>query len=241
MSRRLIFENIRFPRPLVMNFVRIISITYLAGWAGFATPARAQIAAVVEEDGKRVFINDQGTVSFRPAVGSVVPDSFTTRSGKTVTRDQIQALASDAADRYQVDPALVHAIITAESGWNPSAVSRKGAQGLMQLMPATASELGVKDPFDPRDNIEGGVKHLRGLLEKYDGDLDRTLAAYNAGGGAVDRAGGVPNYRETRDYVQKIQDAYFQSGSGRQPRFWRARRSVYQAMDERGKKVFSNE
>jgi len=224
----------------MMSLVRTISVFYLTGLAGFVAPVQAQVAAVMDE-GKRVFINDQGAVTFRAPAVRAVASSYKTRNGETVTREQIQEMIRDAADRHQIDPALVHAMIGQESDWNPGAISRKGALGLMQLMPATASELGVKDPFDPRQNIEGGVKYLRGLLEKYDGDLDRALAAYNAGGGAVDRAGGIPNYRETRDYVQKIQDVYFQSGADRQPRFWRARRAVYQAMDDRGKKVFSNE
>lgn len=240
MSRRIVFKPIRFPRPQAMNLVRTMAMVYLAGLAGIAPPAEAQVAAV-NDDGRRVFINDTGPVSFRPETVRVQPVAYKTRTGQTVTRDEMREMARDAAERHQVDPALVHAIITAESDWNPSAISNKGAQGLMQLMPSTANELGVRDAFDPRQNIEGGVKHLRGLLERYDGDLDRTLAAYNAGGGAVDRSGGVPNYRETRNYVQKIQDAYFQSGSDRQPRIWRARRPVYQAMDERGKRVFTNE
>lgn len=218
-----------------------MTLVYLAGMVGFALPAEAQVAAVTEEDGKRIFVNDNGAVTFRPSAAKLQPAVYRTRSGQSVSREEMVELARDAANRYQVDPALVHALITAESDWNPGAISNKGAQGLMQLMPATASELGVRDPFDPRQNIEGGVKHLRNLLEKYEGDLDRALAAYNAGGGAVDRARGVPNYRETRNYVQKIQDAYFQPGVNRQPRFWRARQTIYQAMDERGKRVFTNE
>ena len=242
MSRKASFTLFRFPRKLtLMFFLRATTLVCLAGWSGLALPASAQVAMVTDEDGKRVFINDSGKVTYRPATFSAQPSSFRTRSGQTVSRDEMKEMARDAADRYRVDPALVHALITAESDWNPNAISSKGAQGLMQLMPPTAAELGVKDAFDPRQNIEGGVKHLRNLLEKYDGDLDRVLAAYNAGGGAVDRAGGVPNYRETRNYVQKIQDAYFQPGVDRQPRAWRARQAVYQAMDERGKKVFINE
>ena len=223
-----------------MNLVRTMTMVYLTGLAGFALPVQAQVAAVVD-DGRRVFVNDAGPVSYRQETARLQPAVYRTRTGTQVTREEMHQMAHEAADRHQIDPALVHAIITAESDWNPSAISNKGAQGLMQLMPATANDLGVQDPFDPRQNIEGGVKHLRGVLQKYDGDLDRTLAAYNAGGGAVDRSGGVPNYRETRNYVQKIQDAYFQTGSDRQPRFWRARSALYQAVNERGKRVFTNE
>jgi hypothetical protein len=110
----------------------------------------------------------------------------------------------DVAARYGVSPRLVAAIVEAESEFNPRAESRKGARGLMQLMPATASSLQVEDAFDPRSNIEGGVRHLRRLMDRFDGDLPVVLAAYNAGEQAVIQHGGVPPYRETRRYVRRI-------------------------------------
>ncbi len=103
-----------------------------------------------------------------------------------------------------MEPELIHAVIRQESGYDPYAVSHKGAKGLMQLMPATAKRFGVKDVFDPAENVQGGVKYLRQLLDRYDGDRRLALAAYNAGEGAVDRFGGVPPYRETQDYVDRI-------------------------------------
>src|SRR5688572_14824335 len=110
----------------------------------------------------------------------------------------------DVAARYGVSPRLVAAIVEAESEFNPRAESRKGARGLMQLMPATATSLQVEDAFDPRANIDGGVRHLRRLMDRFDGDLPVVLAAYNAGEQAVIRHGGVPPYRETRRYVRRI-------------------------------------
>jgi soluble lytic murein transglycosylase-like protein len=111
---------------------------------------------------------------------------------------------TDAANRYGIPERLVTAVIRAESGFNARAVSRKGAQGLMQLMPSTASVLGVRNSFDPRENIDGGVRHLRGLLDRFPGNLSFAIAAYNAGEKAVAAFGGIPPYQETQDYVVKV-------------------------------------
>jgi soluble lytic murein transglycosylase-like protein len=116
----------------------------------------------------------------------------------------IDTFIATAATRYGVSEELIAAIIEAESEFNPRAVSRQGAQGLMQLMPETAATLGVDDPFDPRANIDGGVRHLRALLDRFDNNLPLVLAAYNAGEVAVIKHRGVPPYRETRGYVDRI-------------------------------------
>jgi soluble lytic murein transglycosylase-like protein len=113
-------------------------------------------------------------------------------------------VVSSASDRYRLDPDLVNSVIKAESGFNARAVSPKGAQGLMQLMPRTASQLGVPDAFDPQANVEGGTKYLRELLELYNFDLVKALAAYNAGPRRVEQFKGVPPYYETRAYVARI-------------------------------------
>jgi Transglycosylase SLT domain len=117
---------------------------------------------------------------------------------------EIEAHIREVAVRYEIPPILVAAIVEAESEFNPRAVSRRGARGLMQLMPETATSLRVSDTFDPYENIEGGVRHLRRLMDRYRGNLPLVLAAYNAGDQAVRAYGGVPPYRETRRYVSRI-------------------------------------
>lgn len=113
-------------------------------------------------------------------------------------------MVNEASGRHRLDPDLVNSVIKAESGFNVRAVSPKGAQGLMQLMPGTATQLGVPNAFDPQANVEGGTKYLRELLEKYNFDLVKALAAYNAGPQKVERFGGVPPYYETRAYVARV-------------------------------------
>lgn len=120
----------------------------------------------------------------------------------------IRDMARDYATRNRVSPSLVTAVIETESSYNPRAVSPRGAMGLMQLMPDVAQSLGVENPFEPEENIRGGVTLLRKLLDKYHGDQRLALAAYNAGEGAVDRAGGVPDFPETREYVNRVIQAY---------------------------------
>lgn len=116
----------------------------------------------------------------------------------------LNQVVNDASGRYRLDPDLVNSVIKAESDFNVHAVSRKGAQGLMQLMPGTASQLGVPNAFDPQANVDGGAKYLRELLEKYNFDLVKALAAYNAGPQRVEQFGGVPPYYETRAYVARV-------------------------------------
>ena len=118
------------------------------------------------------------------------------------------ALITEFCQKYQVDFALIKAIIRAESGFNPIAVSRKGARGLMQLMPETASRVNVSNPFNPRENVEGGVRHFKYLLSLFNNDLKLSLAAYNAGENLVSQLGVIPPYRETIEYVQRVLDFY---------------------------------
>jgi len=124
------------------------------------------------------------------------------------TQQDIDAAIDAAAARHHVDPSLVRSVVKVESNFNPNAVSRKGAMGLMQLMPATARSLNVANPFDPEQNVDAGVRHLRKLLDSYGGNVRLSLAAYNAGSGAVARSAGVPHFRETQDYVRRITSLY---------------------------------
>jgi len=129
--------------------------------------------------------------------------------GHQASQEDIDSSIVMAAARHNVDPNLVRAVVKVESNFNSNAVSRKGAMGLMQLMPSTARQLNVKNPFDPQQNVDAGVRHLKSLLESYGGDVNLTLAAYNAGQGAVARNNGVPRFAETQDYVRKITNLYY--------------------------------
>ena len=177
--------------------------------ASVAVPARADVYAWKDKDGRLVVSDRPGGAAVQHATYSVrgVETIRTTRldAGPVLNRADLHALADRHAETHAINPALVRAVIQAESAWNTRAISPKGALGLMQLMPETATELGVVDPFDPAQNIKAGVRYLKRLLDRYDGNAELALAAYNAGPGAVDRYGRtIPPYRETRAYVRKI-------------------------------------
>lgn len=142
------------------------------------------------------------------AAGASQPVETQVPAGKGLSSEQLDAIVEEAAAKHGVDSNLVRALIKVESNFNPRAVSRKGAMGLMQLMPSTARSLQVTNPFDARQNVDGGVRHLKKLLQDFDGDVTKSVAAYNAGAGAVTRNGGVPPYAETQAYVRRIHQLY---------------------------------
>lgn len=233
---------------------RSIPIVVLAFGLGIslASPARAQIASQLNESGKLIFVNSEPAgrtphkatpPGFHPSKSAEAGgNSETGTTAINVPPDRLERIVRDASARHNLDPALVKAVIGVESNWNPAAVSRKGALGLMQLIPTTAGQFGVGNALDPAQNVEGGASYLRSLLDRYHGDLELTLAAYNAGPGAVERSGGIPNIRETRSYVQRVTDTYFRPDSGRDPAFVGARHSrIRQDVDDAGRVVFTNE
>ncbi|MBZ5544640.1 MAG: lytic transglycosylase domain-containing protein [Acidobacteriia bacterium] len=177
-------------------------------WLAALPPAASadQIVCLIDEHGHKVYINTGDPRS--PANGGTAHAFRPTRKGPSPPPEEIDRLVRQAATHSLVDPKLVHAIIQTESDYDPNAVSNKGAMGLMQLIPATAQRFGVENPFDPKQNIEGGVSYLRHLLDLFSGDLTLSLAAYNAGENSVLRSGGVPDFTETKSYVRKVSNLY---------------------------------
>ncbi|MBN2372613.1 lytic transglycosylase domain-containing protein [bacterium] len=186
-------------------FIYTISFLSIGVIAFFPYPVRAKIYKYTDSDGvthysDRPFYADYCTYPRNNKVYFIQPDS-----AEEMILDRIIMRVSRIFD---MDPALIKAIIKAESDFNPNAISVAGARGLMQLMPQTACIMDVKDPFDPEDNITGGTRYLKYLLNRFDNDLEISLAAYNAGETAVIKNGGIPEYKETMGYVQKVLKYY---------------------------------
>lgn len=186
------------------------SLLLLALTIGLASPAAAQIYTWRDTDGKLV-LSDQPRAGKGEMNTYAVSGATTVRATKPLVPRVKSARFDDSINEHSrrigVSADLVRAVIQVESAFNPTAVSTKGAMGLMQLMPATALELGVSNPFEPDQNIRGGVTYLKRLLVRYDHKVELALAAYNAGMGNVEKYGAVPPFKETRNYVQKITSA----------------------------------
>ena len=189
---------------MLTNRLALLAILVIA-----LAPRAADAQIYVSRDATGALLLSDQKIDAPIAVYSVegAPTIRTTRP-RSANASRFDSIVQEHATRQALRPELVRAVIQVESGYNPRATSPKGAMGLMQLMPGTARDLGVRDPYDPEENIRGGTKYLRQLLDKYRGNEDLALAAYNAGPGAVDKHGEkVPPYRETRDYVRKVGSA----------------------------------
>jgi soluble lytic murein transglycosylase-like protein len=236
-------QTVMGKRSAISSAIVLASLGFAAG------PARAQISLIQNFDGRNIYVSAEPQpkatpTSSRPrTIYLPAEQTFLGRKHEALTldRDGAEALVKEAAERHRIDPALVRAVIETESGWNAAAVSRKGAVGLMQLVPSTAQRFGVKDLFSPKQNVDAGVRYLKSLLERYNGNLELALAAYNAGEGAVDRARGVPAYRETRNYVQRVQDAFYRPGSGRLEGGLFSARAIRKETNSNGRTVFTND
>jgi Transglycosylase SLT domain len=201
-----------------------------------AVPAGAQVYKLSEKDGTVHFTNAPTDPRYRglPGYSSGTAAGYLRLASADTARYGSEI--KGASERYGVPERLVHAVIRVESAFNPRAVSVKGAQGLMQLMPETASMLGVRNSFDPQQNIDGGVRHLRGLIDRFGNDLPLALAAYNAGEKAVINYRGIPPFPETRDYVTRVLHLY----DGGTNASAAASSVVYRTIGEDGTIVYTN-
>jgi soluble lytic murein transglycosylase-like protein len=203
-----------------MRYLVALYLAFVAeGWAGeyavLTSGARIHVDSHESSGGNLVLHLGAGTIemeasdvsSFEPDGAAAAAPAASPEALASATPLDPKRLADQAARKYGLPSSLVRSVMMAESGFQPRAVSPKGALGLMQLMPATAKQLGA-DPSDPAQNVDAGARYLRALLEKYGGGLRRALAAYNAGPGAVDRFGGVPPFAETLDYIRHIEQAW---------------------------------
>lgn len=182
--------TVRFPALLVAALVLMPAVTF------------GQVQVKTLADGSKLIYNENQVQRARRTATNLLP----------VPSSEIERLIDIYARKQGLSPKLVQAMVQVESGYNPKALSNKGAMGLMQLMPPTAKELDVTDPYDPEQNVRGGTAYLQRLLTRYSGDLTLALAAYNAGPSAVDRFDGVPPYGETRNYVHKVLALYRGNG-----------------------------
>ena len=204
--------------------LRVLVAVGVAGLiVGTATPAHADIYRCKRADGTQHYTNirEPGRRcqlvvrgSKKSKTGANKKSSGTKSTGGSRQKDparysRYNSLIGEAARLYQLPESFIRAVMRVESDFNPSVVSRAGAMGLMQLMPKTARSMGVSDPFDPRQNIHGGARFLRVLANRFKGDLVLTVAAYNAGQGAVEKYNGIPPYKETQRYVRRVLKHYY--------------------------------
>ncbi|MBN1571179.1 MAG: lytic transglycosylase domain-containing protein [Acidobacteria bacterium] len=217
----------------------LLLLTFLSIGAANGT-LQAQHFSYVDEDGIRVFTN---IAPVKPVFDLRISGSVPSESAPVPPADNTgsyDAIIEKYANQYNLDPSLIRSIIATESGFNPRAVSPKGARGLMQLMPATAERLGVNNSFDPEENIRGGVKHFRFLMDSFSNDLSLSLAAYNAGENLVQRLGRVPEIRETKKYIESITSRLGKNSLDTSPQDAPEHPKTWRCIDESGVTHLSN-
>ncbi len=223
---------------IILAVALFVCIPVLSAWA--------DIYQYIDENGVLHFTNvnsgkNHKRISTEPVAPRETPTQPKTRPASPSPSVQANIPAAyldiinSACGRHGVDPSLVHAIVKVESDFNPYAMSRKGAMGLMQLMPQTAVDMNIKNSFNPAENIDGGVKYLRYLIDRYEGNLSLALAAYNSGETAVKRWGTIPPYKETQNYVKRILKIY----NGGQSSFV-TRYTIYMGYGEDGALLFTD-
>ncbi len=196
----------------IKSLVSFVFVAWAAVWV--SSPASADVFVYKDANGVLTFTNVPNHTGYRRVLRDGTGSTPASSTGSSVYEEVIRTIAT----RHSMDADLVRAVIRAESDFNSNARSHKGAMGLMQLMPETARLHNVVDAYDPVDNVEGGVRHLKMLLERYQGNVQLSLAAYNAGSGAVEKHGGVPPFAETREYVRRVLRFYDNyRGTGLQP------------------------
>lgn len=216
----------------------VASLTILFCTGPFVAAVRAEIISYRDQTGHLIYVNTEDEELTRAAARGGVTAALRLIEQRKRAMPGIERHIEEVSRRHGVDPALVHALIEVESAWNPNARSRKGALGLMQLMPATAARFGVRQIFDPEENVLGGVRYLRFLLDRFQNNLEFALAAYNAGENAVEAAGGIPRFRETRDYLERLRSLYGKLGPGAGTA---GSGYIYPTLDAHGHVVYVNE
>ena len=226
------------PQKPFRLIVRILAIGTVLGTALSAglPCARAEILSYVDQQGRLIYVNTEDQELRQAAARGGAAAALELIERRKRALPGIEHHIEEVAQQHGIDPELVHAIIEVESAWNPRARSRKGALGLMQLLPRTAARFGVSDPFDPQKNIIAGVRYLRFLLDRFDNNLELAVAGYNAGENAVAAADGVPPYRETQEYLERLRMLYSKLGPGRA-----GPSHIYPVVDHRGRLVYMNE
>lgn len=184
---------------------QVFAWVLLALWPAVAD---AGVRVVVGPDGKKAIVDEGGAQRVRRSTSVSRSNGRISIRLREVPTAELDSMIAYHAESQNLDPKLVMALIQAESNYNARAVSKKGAIGLMQLMPGTAKLLRVSDPYDPDENLRGGTTYLRKMIDRFAGRIEFAVAAYNAGPGAVEKHGGIPPYRETRDYVRKVLALY---------------------------------